>query len=176
MADDTQKQGLGSGPHVWWLPLEKLVHCPEKVAEYDAAAPRRSAARRADPDAATAPVPAAQPTAPPPLVAPAGFRLAAPSEVVTGLALVGRPMLVYWPTDGWVRGRWPGVVVSRATRISSGTMGGRRWTLLWLIRSAMPFARPGGAVGAALPCAPAPAPHFSRPTVTASQLGPAWLW
>ena len=39
----------------------------------------------------------------PPLVVPAWFRLAAPSEVVTGPSLVGRPVLFYWPTDGWVR-------------------------------------------------------------------------
>ena len=70
-----------------WLRLEELAHCPEKVAEYDAAAPRRRAALRAGPDAAPMPVPAAPPPAPP-LVAPAGFRLAVPSEVVTGPALV----------------------------------------------------------------------------------------
>ena len=29
-----------------WLLLEELAHCPEKVAEYDAAASRRRAARR----------------------------------------------------------------------------------------------------------------------------------
>ena len=28
-----------------WLRLEELAHCPEKVAEYDTAAPRRHAAR-----------------------------------------------------------------------------------------------------------------------------------
>ena len=39
---------------------------------------------------------------PAPLVAPAGFLLTAPSEVVTGPALVGRPVHFYWPTDGWV--------------------------------------------------------------------------
>ena len=86
-----------------WLRLEELAHCPEKVAEYDAAAPRRRAALRAGPDAAPMPVPAAPPPAPP-LVAPAGFRLAVQSEVVTGPALVGRSVLFYWPTDGWVRG------------------------------------------------------------------------
>ena len=86
-----------------WLRLEELAHCPETVAEYDAAAPRRSAARRAGPDVAPAPAPAAPPPALPPLVALAGFRLAAPSEFVTGPALVGRPVLFYWPTDGWVR-------------------------------------------------------------------------
>ena len=41
-----------------WLRLEELAHCPEKVAEYDAAAPRRRAALRAGPDAAPVPAPA----------------------------------------------------------------------------------------------------------------------
>ena len=75
--------------------------------EYDAAAPRRLAARRAGPTA----VPAAdQPAAPAPalavapLGAPAGFRLAASSEVLTGTALVGKTVLYRWPVDGWVRG------------------------------------------------------------------------
>ena len=64
-----------------WLLLEELAHsgCQEKVAEYDAAAPRRRAALLAGPDAAPMPVSAAPPPAPPPLVAPAGFRLAVPS-------------------------------------------------------------------------------------------------
>jgi hypothetical protein len=103
-----------------WLRREELTHCPDKVAEYDAAAPRRRAARRglaaaAAPEAAApGPAPAAPaapaaagPAAAParrPLVAPAGLRLATPSEVVTGTALVGRSVLFFWPTEGWVRG------------------------------------------------------------------------
>ena len=88
-----------------WLRVEELAHCQGKVAEYDAAAPRRLAARRAGP----AVVPAAdQPAAPAlavaPLVAPAGFRLAASPEVLTGTALVGKTVLYRWPVDGWVRG------------------------------------------------------------------------
>ena len=60
----------------------------------DAAPPRRSAAGRAEPDAAPAPAPAASlPAAPPPLVEPARFQLAAPQEVVTDPALVGQPVL-----------------------------------------------------------------------------------
>jgi hypothetical protein len=95
-----------------WLRLEELAHCPEKVAEYDAAAPRRHAARRGGP-AAPAGAPHAQdPVAPAtapapdpaPLVAPAGFRLADPSEVASGSALVGRTVLFRWPSEGWVRG------------------------------------------------------------------------
>ena len=62
-----------------------------------------------------------------------GARLV-PSEVVTGPALVGRSVLFYWQTDGWVRGM-----------VASGTTVGRRWALLWLIRSLMPRrTAPGG--------------------------------
>ena len=59
------------------LRAEELAHCQEKVAEYDAAAPRRHAAPRADRPAT------AQPAAPAPALAVAhlgllaGFRLAA---------------------------------------------------------------------------------------------------
>jgi hypothetical protein len=86
-----------------WLRAEELTHCQEKVAEYNATAPRRRAARRADPAAE----PAAPPPAPPPpaaLVPPAGFRLAASSEGLTGTALVGQVVLYHWPVEGWVRG------------------------------------------------------------------------
>ena len=85
-----------------WLRLEELTRCPEKVAEYDAVAPRRRQANRrevAGPSAAPPAVPE-----PAPLVAPIGFRLAAPAEVLTGSALVGRPVMFRWPTEGWVRG------------------------------------------------------------------------
>ncbi len=79
------------------------------MAEYDAVAPRRRAARRADPAAMTA---AAHPAAPAPALAPAplgppaGFRLAASSEVLTGTALVGQAVLYRWPVpDGqWMAG------------------------------------------------------------------------
>ena len=54
----------------------------------------------------------------------------------------------------------------------SGTTGGRRWVLLRRIPRCS-FARPGGAVGVALPCALAPAPRFSAggPTVKAFWAG-----
>ena len=92
-----------------WLRLEELAHCPEKVAEYDAVAPRRRGTRRAVPDAGqtaappAAPVPAPAPPALPP-VAPAGFRLATPLEVATGSSLLCRAVLFHWQADGWVRG------------------------------------------------------------------------
>ena len=91
-----------------WLRAEELLHCPEKVAEYDAAAPRRRAARRGGLGAVAAP-PAAAPArvaAPPAvLIPPAGSRVAAPAEVLAGKALVGRGVLYYWPEAGWVQGR-----------------------------------------------------------------------
>ena len=88
-----------------WLRAEELMHCPEKVAEYDATAPRRRAARRADPAAAPAAVLPAPPSpAPAPPVPPAGFRLAASSEGLAGTALIGQAVLYRWPVDGWVRG------------------------------------------------------------------------
>ena len=39
-------------------------------------------------------------------MAPAGFRLAAPTEVLAGAALVGQAVLYRWPAEpeGWVRG------------------------------------------------------------------------
>jgi hypothetical protein len=101
-----------------WLRAEELLHCPEKVAEYDAAAPRRrrpGAGRRVGPTADAAAVPdggAALPSvAAGPLLAPAGFRLATPAHghgevrAGPGLALVGRSILYRWPPHGWVRGR-----------------------------------------------------------------------
>ena len=71
------------------------------MAEYDATAPRRGIARRPGPAAGPAIPPVATPA---PLVAPAGFRLAAPTEVLTGAALIGQAVLYRWPTEGLVRG------------------------------------------------------------------------
>ena len=85
-----------------WLRAEELTHCAEKVVEYDAAAPRR----RATLQGASSAVPPAVPTGGfAPLLAPAGFRIAAMAEVPTGVALVGRPVLYRWPMEGWVPGK-----------------------------------------------------------------------
>ena len=104
-----------------WLRVDELAqaHCAEKVAECDAAAPRCRAARRSRHAAAVPPAtlpaaPAPVPV-PPPLVAPAGFRLAGPSEVVGGSAraLVRRAILVFWRTVGCVCG-----TVARRSRVT----------------------------------------------------------
>ena len=101
---------------------EELAHCPPKVAEYDAAAPRRGHTPHSGPAAgplvAGAPLVAPAPplVAGAPLVAPPGFRLAAPAEVLAGAALVGQAVLYRWPDAGWVRG-----TVARRTRAAGFT-------------------------------------------------------
>ena len=109
----------------------------------------------------------------------------APGEILDAIAGIfvtrpssaGRCCSTGRPTAGFV-GRTRGVVVPRRARMSSGTTDRRRWVRLWLIRSSMPLrtAR-GGAVtvGAALPCAlaPAPQPRFSRTTVMTFRVGQA---
>ncbi len=66
-----------------WLQADELAHYPERVAEYDAAAPRRRRARRAASALAfSAGVAAATP-------AGSKFRLATTAEVLTGSATHG---------------------------------------------------------------------------------------
>ena len=138
-------------------PTEELAHCPEKVAEYDAAAPRRRAARRAGPGAAPAPAPASSRTAAL-AAATCGTRRVPARGSIRGRyrpgprGPAGAVLLANW------LGRWLGAVVSRGTRMSSGTTGGRRWALLWLIRSSMPLrtARGGGGRCSALCASPGP--------------------
>jgi hypothetical protein len=111
-----------------WLRAEELGHCQEKVAEYDAAAPRRRAARRGGPGgpgahrggpgAGAAVAPAAADAGSTLAVAPPGYRLAQSAEALAGKALVGRSILYRWPGHGWVQGRV--VRVSRAAGFSHG--------------------------------------------------------
>ena len=89
-----------------WPRLEELAHCPEKVVPVTVGTTPRPPppSRPGPPDRAGRRARTCSSRAPPalsPLVLPAGFRLATrtPSEVVTGPALVGRPVLFYWPTD-----------------------------------------------------------------------------
>ena len=86
-----------------WLRAEELGHCPEKVAEYEAAAPRRRTARqgraRAEPHS---PVPGVSPAL---QRIPDGFRRAMAGEVRVGKALVGARVMYLWPADGWLQGR-----------------------------------------------------------------------
>ena len=83
-----------------WIREEELGHCLEKVAEYDAAAPRRRAARRLQ-----APGRGPQSDLPPDPCPPPGFRFALPHEVVGGRALAGARMLYLWLAEGWQLGR-----------------------------------------------------------------------
>ena len=106
-----------------WLRAEELAHCPEKVAEYDAAAPRRRAALQGGQGAAAAASPPVPAEGFAPLLAPTGFRVAAPAEALTGAALVGRPVLYRWPTEGWVAGKV--ARVSRAAGFSHVVRYGR---------------------------------------------------
>jgi hypothetical protein len=88
-----------------WEPAEHLAHCPERVAEYEAAAPRRPKARRAagaKHPAPSDPGPGGPPPAPaaaPAPVAPAGWAV---SPVVA--PSLGASILYWWPDDGWQRG------------------------------------------------------------------------
>jgi hypothetical protein len=103
-----------------WLRAEdfKLAHCQERVAEYDAAAPRRRRTRR-NTDAPAVPAGARVAVAAPLPVAQAGFRLApAAGEVLTGAALVGRSILYRSAAQGWVLGK-VARRVSRAAGFSS---------------------------------------------------------
>jgi hypothetical protein len=96
-----------------WLLAAELAHCQERVAENDAAAPRRQRARGT---ARKSAVPAGGVAAAAPPVAAAGFRLATTAEVLAGAALVGRSILYRWPVQGWVLGKV--VWVSRAAGFS----------------------------------------------------------
>ena len=98
-----------------WEPVEHLAHCPERVAEYEAAAPRRPQAlrarqRAAAPSAEAAPSVAAPPPAgvpppppgvPPPPVPPPGWSVAA----AAGSLAPGAAILYWWPDEGWQFGR-----------------------------------------------------------------------
>jgi hypothetical protein len=89
-----------------WLWTEELVHCQEKVAEYDAAAPRRLAAGLGVPGAGPVVVPTASAAETALAVAPPWFRLARESsaEALAGKALVGLSILYWWPGQGWAQG------------------------------------------------------------------------
>ena len=107
-----------------WLRLDQLVHCQEKVADYDTAAPHRRTARSIARGADPAPVP----TPPPPDVPvpaplwhpPPGRRVPdrGPllSEVLAGAAHVGKAILYLWPAEGWVRGMRAGSSSQRTPR------------------------------------------------------------
>ena len=88
-----------------WEPEEHLAHCPERVAEYEAAAPRRPKARRAaaaKSPGSVDPGPGGPPPAPaeaPAPVAPAGWAVGP-----AGAPALGASVLYWWPAYGWQRG------------------------------------------------------------------------
>jgi hypothetical protein len=156
-----------------WLRLQELAHCPAKVAEYDAAAPRRRHAARRH---AAAPA-AASPVVPAPalLEAPTGFRLAVPAEVVTGQALVGRTVLFRWPTVTAAR-RGPGTVGrrSRAAGFSHVVRYGPRSALGAAVAASLLDAASHGPAGRWVllcPTRPGPRRRFNG-TATVMGLGP----
>lgn len=77
---------------------------PMKLSSNDAAPPLRRVVRRGTSPAVphrVAEHPAAVQALP---VPPAGYRVAREAEVELGKGLVGKGLLYYWPTIGWVRG------------------------------------------------------------------------
>ena len=86
-----------------WEPVEHLTNCAERLAEYEAAAPRRPKARRAatrqtQARGGTSSAPSAPPS---PLPSPpAGWSLGAWAPPA-----VGDAVLYWWPEAGWQRGR-----------------------------------------------------------------------
>ena len=127
-----------------WEPVEHLTNCPERIAEYEAAAPRRPRTlRKADRGGAG---PAAEavpgPEHAPPL-APRGWTVVPEGPVIPGAAL-----LYWWPGEGWQLGhvarptsRGPFSHVVRYRRPAASFTGdvdtlldsssyGRRWVLL----------------------------------------------
>ena len=76
--------------------MEHLKNCPERVAEYEAAAARRPRLIRGADRAAPA---GATPPAPPPPVAPAGWTIGPVGSPGTGSVV-----LYWWPGEGWQLG------------------------------------------------------------------------
>jgi hypothetical protein len=93
-----------------WEPVEHLAHCPERVAKYQAAAPRRPKARRAQqrglglPSLAAQPLPAPAPPVPAPPAPPPGWAVAAQAGPLPGPGR-GAAILYWWPDEGWQLGR-----------------------------------------------------------------------
>ena len=105
-------------------------------------------------------------------MAPAWFRLAVPSAVVAGPALVGQPVLFHWPTDGWVR--WTAARRSRAAGYSHVLRHGRLSALGAVVAASLLESASHGPGGRwALPRALARAPRFGLSTVTAFRAGQA---
>jgi hypothetical protein len=86
-----------------WEPVKHLAHCPERVAKYEAAAPRRPRARWAQQRGlglsplAAQPLPAPAPPAPPPPAPPPVWAVAAQAGPLGRDAAI----LYWWPDKGW---------------------------------------------------------------------------
>jgi len=89
-----------------WEPVEHLANCPERIAEYEAAAPRRPKARRAQqrtrdlPAQVSPPLPADPPPGPTRPDPPPGWAVVA----VAGPPGLGSAILYWWPDEGWQLG------------------------------------------------------------------------
>ena len=87
----------GASPADAWRRVEVLDNCSDLVAEYDHRADSpRCASRRTPGRGSTSGGSSAD---------PAHGMAAAPDELVSGKALIGRLVLFRWPDEGWVRGR-----------------------------------------------------------------------
>jgi hypothetical protein len=79
-----------------WEPLDNLTNCAQAIAAFE------QAIGRSLPRPALAPP--VLPGAAPPPIAPSGFTVDAAPPGDLGIALVGRTILYWWPSDGWQRG------------------------------------------------------------------------
>jgi len=82
-----------------WEPLEHLANCPERIAEYEAVAPRRPRMLRGA-DRGAPQTAGDQPSGPTPPIAPLGWTVDSERPLVPGSAI-----LYWWPTEGWQLGR-----------------------------------------------------------------------
>jgi hypothetical protein len=90
-----------------WEPVENLNNCPERLAEYEAAAHRRPKARRVAARGGAAPPPPPPVLTQPSVAIPPHPPCPPPAWVVGPAAppVVGASLLYWWPEVGWQFGR-----------------------------------------------------------------------
>jgi hypothetical protein len=90
-----------------WEPVENLNNCPERLAEYEAAAHRRPKARRVAARGGAAPPPPPPVPTQPSVAIPPHPPCPPPAWVVGPAAppVVGASLLYWWPEVGWQFGR-----------------------------------------------------------------------